>query len=672
MPILDFHVPEATTHIIDPVAKQTIESILYILRIRKIFEDNLYIDLGYTKPSRTDDMNKRINLKTNRCDVTVQPIYNPAQLKWDSVSFHNSQAYGVSRENRYFAVPVFEDRVADIQLIEHQVPCGLNMEFSLSFKEKEQAYTTMAAITSQHHGMGVFNDHDVKFNYPIDMSLAVALLMIYKLKDEGTYPSFTNYITSNMIRHLQFEVRNTDMAKPSSEQLRELVIQRQQLSCKGLLEFNQERPEVEFVENKPDRFVVNFTYDMQFTRPETLRLYYPTVVNNRLVPEELVPDNPRTWIDELEGNFATRALHYLFHQTKVKGYPVIRTPIYEDFNPPTLKGAINFRPFFIGAVTLDGPATYINLSDLGDLQINPVILDIIRLHGDDIFKYSGIFNITVFVNGVPLSSEGLSFENDNIILRETDRTKRYHLVIYEATNITYIDQKWVRVMMDYRWFFPITIMRHTDHLVKQKFLSITPDHDLLRRIDRWMYIGKLDAYIDVMIRKGHATPYIYQFTMTPTQFGDYITNTPSKKDPRFTLYDVLIEIGLESGDIIERKIPNKYLRTRNGFPILPNKSGFWGFNAPLRIIHGIIQADQQPYGACSPDTLRRPRHIGSKPFREGGPFLTPILDSMEDVSVPSLTEFEGIRRADAQHIQDLMLTIETYFYQNPGASFFTK
>ena len=672
MPILDFHVPESTTHITDPVAQQVVESILHILRIRELFSDNIYINFDHTMPSRTDDENRRINLKASRCDVAVKPIYNPTQLKWDSVSFHNSQSYGVSRENRHFAVPVFEDPVADIQVVEHQVPCGFNMSFSLSFKDKEHAYTTMAAITSQHQGTGVFNDHDVKYDYPIDMSLAVALMTIYKMKDASDYASFADYIETHMTRYLQFRVRNSDMAKKSPEQLKELVVRRQQLSCKGLLEFEQESPEVEYVNNKPDRFVLNFTYDMQFTRPETLRLYYPVVVNNQLVPEELVPDNPRTWLDELEGNFATRALHYLFHNTKIKEYPTIRTPVYDDFSPPRRTGAINFRPLFIGAVTLDGIETHIDLNDLGDLHINPIILEIIRLHGDDIFRYSGIFNITFFVNGVPLSSDGLSFENDRIILRETNRAKRYHLVIYEATNITHLDQKWVRVMMNYRWFFPITIMRHIDYFVQQNFLSITPDHGLLRRIDRWMYLGKLDAYIKVMIKKGHATPYIYQFTMTPTQFGDYITNTPSKKDPRFSLYDVFIEIGLEAGDIKEYDIPNRYLRTRNGYPILPNKSGFWGFNAPLRILRGTIQTDHQPLFTCKPQTFQRPRHIGSKSFPEGGPFPTPILDDVGEVGTPDLNMFEESRRADAERIRNLMIETEAYFYRNVGADHFTR
>lgn len=672
MPILDFHVPEATTHIIDPVAHQVVESILHILRVREVFGDNLYIDLEYTKPSRTDDKHKRINLKSDRCDVGVQPIYNPAQLKWDSVSFHNSQAYGVSRQNRRFAVPVFEDLAADVQVVEHQVPCGLRMNFTLSFKNKEVAYTTMAAITSQHHGTGVFNDHDVKFEYPIDMSLAVGLMSIYKMKDTSTQDTFAEYVKKHMTRYLQFQVRNSDMDKEASAQLKELVIRRQQLSCKGLLEFDQERPEVEYIDQKPDRFMLNFTYDMQFTRPETLRLYYPTVIDNKLVPEELVPNNPRTYLEELEGKFATRALHYLFQNTKIKVHPAIRTPIYEDFYPPKMTGAINFKPFFIGAVLLDGDETHIDLTDLGDVHINPVILDIIRQHDQDIFKYSGLFNITFFVNGVPLSPDGLTFEKDRITLREKDPTKRYHMVLYEATNITHVDQKWVRVMMDHRWFFPVTILRHTDYLVKQKFLTITPDHDLLRRIDRWMYTGKLDAYIKVMIQKGHATPYIYQFTMTPSQFGDYITNTPSKKDPRFDLYDILIYIGRESGDIGERNMPNRYLRTRSGYPILPNKSGFWGFNAPLRVLHGIVQADQQPFGVCSSTTLQRPRHIDSTSFREGGPFPTPILDDITDVRAPALDEFDKYRRVDQERIRHLMLETETYFYRNFGADFFTQ
>lgn len=673
MPILDFHVPEATTHVIDPVAHQVVDSILHLLRLRETFDDNIYIDIGYAKPSRTEDNKQRINLKNSRCDVNVQTIYNPANLKWDSVSFHNTQAYGVSRQNRHVNTPVFSDSVADVQLVEHQVPCGLRMTFTLSFKNKEEAYKASTAITSQHHGTAVFNDHDLMYDYPIDMSLAVALMSIYKMRKDIPETSFYKYIESRMTRYLQFQVRNSDIGKESKKQLKELVIRRQQLSCKGLLEFDQESPEIEYVNHTPDRFTLTFNYDIQFTRPETLRLYYPTVVENQLVPNELVPDNPRTYLDTLEGNFASRPIHCLFHNTKVKTYPVIRSPEYEDFTPPKMTGAISYKPFFVGTVLLDGEETHIDLKDLGDAHINPVILDLIRQHGDDIFEYAGLFNITFFVNEVPLSSEGLSFEHDRITLREADPTKRYHFVLYEATNITHLDQKWVRALMQYRWFFPATILRNTDFLVRHKFLEITADHDLLRRIERWMWVGKLDNYIKMMIREGHTTPYIYHFTMTPTQFGDYISNTPSKKDSRFDLYDILMYIGLEAGEFTHKTMPNRYLRSRGGYPILPNKSGFYGFNAPLRVLHGFIDMEQNPYG-CHPDAdpFKRPRQINSTSFREGGPFPTPILDNHTDLRAPSLDEFNKYIRADQARLENLMVEYEQYFVRNVTPRYFTR
>jgi hypothetical protein len=298
-------------------------------------------------------------------------------------------------------------------------------------------------------------------------------------------------------------------------------------------------------------------------------------------------------------------------------HQLVHLPDYDDWlYVDRLHHVFQYRPFFVAHFTLDGATTTIDLKDLGNIALHPVVKAIMKEMGNSLFDFGGLLNISVFADELKLGKELLSID-DNLMLSVSSnrKDKVYHLVLSETTNLTQMNADWDYLLIKYRYFFPMTIERNIESLVSKGFFQIGYDDALLSFIARLNAQGKLKALLGTMVALGEDTNEIYSYTQNVTQLADYMALTQSKRtdytlpvgtDPItqsiLTYYQTkaspesrsllvaFIEMCLKLELITLDEVPNQYLDpNRTIYPYYSGQGGYYGFNTPTRIFNVVFR-----------------------------------------------------------------------------------
>lgn len=594
MPFLDFPIQETATRIIDPVAEQITEALLRDLGLRDLFPGSLYVrQEDRTGASLTSDANGAINLSRDRCDVVYDPVLNPAEVAFDALNFDATTAYGSTKLYKNARVPLFVDPLADVQVVERQVPCSLTMEVALRFKTYDVAQLAFDALVAKYDRSAVRNLHDVVYTYPLSMPLAMALMAVYRCRSVRATRSFVEYLQDCTAGALRVEVARDELADGAAA-AKALVVKQRALSVTGAIEFTQTKPEAELsAEGLPDRYAVRFTYKVQFFRPALLQMTFPVIVENQELPYALFETTEHLRAPALDGVLQSRSLTHYLRGTRSLPLPLVRFPFYDDFQVPKCRVTeYAFHTFWLSAFTLDDGGTSIDLTDLDDVALHPVVRAILALHTPaDLFGDTALYNVTVFSNDQVVDASRLSWDplTWTVGVSASDRTKRYHVALSEATDLGHLDPKWLAVLLRYRCFYPLTILKNLNRLIALGYYTVAPSDALLGTIERCMQAGNLDSFIAQLIAAGHCGSELYQYASTAFQFADYISNTRSTLTGCY-LYNELLDLALAAGCVDPSRIPGRYVKTSSGYPVGANFGGYNGPNTPLRIFRSAIIA----------------------------------------------------------------------------------
>lgn len=584
MPLRDMIVEQSSTSIIEPISKQITYIVLRNIGCKEQFGDNVYLINDWTKPSLTADEDHNALISKDRCDVKMVVSWNPTELKWDIFSFKYTQAYGITKSFDKTLVPVFHDKTAGVRLVEHQVPCTMTLEFALQFKNRESALMAISAINNTSLKDSVINFHDLSYYYPISVDMLTSLYQIYLLrKDTLNGMSFSTYLTIGTHTAAQY-------LKQRVGQKAEMIIKRQDIQAIGVLEYNQSAPMIEEQDRSIDRFVVNFTYTIQFARPDVLRLDFPVVICNMMVPKWLLRIQEQNYLATVYGIFQEMSVTGYLRDTLSNIPVVVRLPEYDDFRPPSqpVIGA-GFAEFFDAVVLLDeiSPTT-IDLLALGsDVRLHRTAVEIMQLHGTEIFDTTGLYNIAVYANDRQVDPSLLTIDENLVLtIAMRDKTKRYHLVISEATQLQSLARKWLDVLIQYRTFFPITIIRNLQVLIDQKYCYIDRTNRILMVVNRAIKSLFIDGQIAALIKAHHLPHYAYSYATTAEQFVDYLLHMISPVDGH-VVYDHYVALALSQGLLQPGGLASGQVFTRGHYPFLPQdvRGKVASFNLPLRVEH---------------------------------------------------------------------------------------
>lgn len=618
MPLLTAPVSESGSRFFDPVIMQIVEAVLVKIGARQYLDKSIYVKYSRRAISGTST-DGGINLVRNRADISAELIMNPSQVNWDSQYVPmNAPSFGMAQRYVTETKPIFIDPVAGVSLHELTVPSGIDLTFELQFQTFDAADYVFKGLVANSNGSMVLGCHDIQYSYPVGLNLLELLAYVYKLRTSYDGNDFWSYLQTFATQDFHFDTRRVDMGGQPNP-IQQLVVQKQQLSCPGLLEFSQREPEVLYSGKFPSSYKITFTYKVQCGRPNELMINLPVVIENQMVYPDIFSRSSKSALWEVEGYLVNGAFTDVMRSLEREGKSILKCviPEYDDWTPPVknmLSGIRGYRNVLQAAFTLDNPPapTVIKLDEMG-VTLHPILKDILsQMTGDDLFGYDGLFNISVYGNDGIMDQSVLLYDPEtlSVTINCTITTRRYHIVLWECQKLQYVHPKWYDVIMQYRWYFPLVIARNIQHLINNGFYCVTPDPDIVKLVRSFMKNGIIYKILSKLVADGETNNWIFQYMSSPTFFVDYLTNTPSLNPPDVdittqttatlpeikscvgrTLMTAFVEAGKSLGYIKKDYVTQGYLRTPKGYPYGKDQGGFNGFVTPLRVLNTTLIAE---------------------------------------------------------------------------------
>lgn len=560
MPIVHRVIDETMTHIISPITEQIARDVLRRLNVLDVLEDNIFYNNEYDVGIGTRGKHNVARIAANRCDIRSEIILDPANTNWDmNITKHNPQ-YSFHRTYGHSDTPILIDKKFDIFLHEKRLPTSVGMEFKLTFKNKELAFQTVDKI-NMYFGKRLNELQAVVYDYPLSDTLVYILYKLFVMQKQK-YP-FKKYLEVASGEDITFLVN-------AHNKLKELVVHRNIGNVLCEFSFDMAKPEVVQLGNIANTHEVIFKYVYQFNRPVELRVQYPSVVNNEMIPKVLRPDIKQkdlhhSELIEIDYNMREYVLANLDQVAKI---PVTRLPYFDDWmypvNDPVYPDL--YKPFFIAAFTLDeqiqGKITStINLdTDLPKhASLHSVIKEALRLQGYSSFGLNGVINLAVFANNVRVDNSLLHIDKDlNLTIDSTVKTKRYHLVVSELMALNHVNPYYMPFLLKNLDFFRLNILRNLKRLKEAGFLEVKKDRIFTSK-ETFMSINK---------------PHDYQ--------GQGTHPKPSVIESPGVEYEELE--GYE-------EFQKQHIYKNDGYPIL-NAGGRNGFTCPFRVGNFIIDVTE--------------------------------------------------------------------------------
>lgn len=597
MPQLYFKVAETATRVIDPVVEQIKNTLIDQFGIAAYFAGNQFIDNDRFAPTDDTDTQGNMRFGNNRMDVEVETHYNPSSQLWDMTVPHNHGAYGQSTmfANQYESV--FNDPAVGVSVQELTVPFGLTLTFKLQLLTYDAAQNILDAILASSHGELVNRVHDLTYSYPVPLTMMAALYCVYKNRSSLQDMGFQAYLKNFSSDRFGLDVLKYDLGKPNPET--QMVAHKVQMNCIAQLTCDQDKPEVEKTEMANAWYNLEFTYKIQFGRPQRLQVTLPVAVENQPLPPYMFEKSFKGYYDHLVGSMQTKSfnsvMRHLGASTDMSA-TLIRMPEYDDWVPRnSIVRKYKYSAIMIAVLQMNpGGPTTVSLNDLGDVALSDEVKTILsQSTADDVFGLEGLFNISVFSNNAPVDRFNMDFDPDTLTVsvNATQKINIYRIVLSEAMDIRTVNPKWYPTVLQYRYYFPMTIMRSLDYLISIGTYAVTPDQGLLSLIRKVKSRGIFDNILEAMVNAGRVDNKIYQYTQTTEQFADYITNTrphvfetdPPDMVDSLTLFDVFCAICIQIKMLTPENVPQKYLRTPKGYPYGQGQGGFYDFNLPVRM-----------------------------------------------------------------------------------------
>lgn len=354
MLISESSVSESLTHIWLPLAEQAARKVSQKMGLREYFNNKIFINSDYTGSSMSwkDKYTRYAMLNEPKYHVNVKFNNNTTNLKWDTTTVSQHMDTMVHRRDTINGKPLFLDYDTGIHIIERGVPANIEMECQMVFDDSVVAFDAVQAFINTFNRGELMEVIDLSYDYQMPVSILKDLWILGQLKGlkSGEFVDWFKKCSSNSIHWIE--------SKRVNNKHHELVVKKQVYKALMAIDFNPDQPAIQSTGTAAEGVVLAFNITLQLTRTNMLYLKYPIVVNNQLVPEELVH------ITE-DDMYHTNDFFGVHHPTAsfYQGYnyvtPVIirpvRMPWYDNWTIPinSQLESVDHFPFLTVVMTFD-------------------------------------------------------------------------------------------------------------------------------------------------------------------------------------------------------------------------------------------------------------------------------------------------------------------------------
>lgn len=428
-------VPDILHTSILPVGKQAVQGLLQKMGISHYFEDRLSFEaFGYTNTVCSDEHNNP-TFSENSVDVQISYSFQDDSLRWQTAAsalefqqITNGNSVLHSRKN------LLNDPVNKILIYGYERPLAMGINCVIGLESGTDAIDVMQRIKS-FCSTGVI-EFETDYNYILPPEICGILYILYK--QAGYAPSdFFNYLSTLSNGQINRMVNRHDDTD------KEIAVRCSKVKMVLAVTMTQDIPEPIGSDKSPLYYQVSVNLQTQINMINLLGIFYPPVINNSLIPSDLIPVSREVLdpIDDAEYPFYSVELlrQHLFAEKVIK--EPARYPWYDNWVP--LDGPMGNIPCLIGVVLLDDVeneegVTVVNLPSAYPI-IKSSIWELYRVCGQTALQGSSVVNVLVYKDQTMVSPEALTLDDDlNLTIYERDRSSIYRIVLGYSTKTKHL------------------------------------------------------------------------------------------------------------------------------------------------------------------------------------------------------------------------------------------
>lgn len=343
-------VSESAYHVYMVMANEVARHILQELGILEMLDNRIYINSNIYNPSKSSDQNKNAILVEDKFVCTYDMKHPATGLTYDTTDIGMHMDAVRHRRDWRTRYPILRVAQHNITMYDSLIPFNITLNCELHFRDYIRAHDIADRFLLRFNRGELISLPNLSYNYPIPYQIMQTLWAL----------ASTVGVEKECFKHWLEEYSNhqikTLVSTAAKNKRYEWVIDRRVFETLCKIEYDFGEPDKTGMDNA-EAHTLRFTVTLHSSRPSVIYVDYPIIINNTLVPGDIVnvDTSYQKGLYEFLEN-PNRFLDPVYQYQKFLTYQPVRNPWYDDWLPSVYYSqykAFGSIPIFIGALTLD-------------------------------------------------------------------------------------------------------------------------------------------------------------------------------------------------------------------------------------------------------------------------------------------------------------------------------
>lgn len=345
-------VTEAAYHVYMVLANQAARHILQEIGILEDLDNRIYINSAIYNPSKSSDQNKNAILVEDKFVCTFDMKHPSTGLVYDMTDVDMHMDAVRHRRDKMSRYPILRDEQHNITLYDSLLPFNITLNCELHLRDYIKAHEIVDRFFLRFNRGELLAIPNLSYDFPVPQKILTTLWALASTLGvaKECFPQWVKQYSNDQIeRIVSTSAKNTRY---------EWVVKRRVFESLIKIDYDLGEPEKQGMDNA-ETHMIRFTCTFHSSRPSVMYVDYPIIINNTLVPSDIV---------EVDTSYQKNLYEYLEHPNrfldpvyqfeKFLTYQPVRNPWYDDWKIDQYNSQhahFNTLPIFIGAFTLDIP-----------------------------------------------------------------------------------------------------------------------------------------------------------------------------------------------------------------------------------------------------------------------------------------------------------------------------
>lgn len=437
MPKLKMEIPEVVNSISRPVVHAVVADLTKWLALREP-PPVVYLGSSTQPPTKGGLGNEAKNL-----------IFNSEALMVIEVTEdYPDHLNGTQPQIRPNEIVEFADNDLGVFMKPMYQPVRITMNFKIRTEDETRAKQITQSWKRHITGLKEVYLHTVGYHYPIPLRMMAILMETHKLREANFgYGNTTNQWFKDCFSSKMTVISDMKGKNPF------FAIRENQTEIQGWYEFDGKPPVFE-KDAEGGSWTTQVTYVFQYDRVEGMVMDYPLMVHNQMIDLEFVDTNKLQTPEDIQVyRNLTGALSFYFGSinkpVSLSGEPGLPIPHFDDWLPNSKYAHHQNLSRILLSVDPNDRNLIIDLNDLGEWVLDPLLLNHIRVMKNGIFHPRQAIVLVNLYEGQNLMDHSWMSIDDNLVIRcsrDLNPRKVYHLVISLNYNLSTLSAAALRAL----------------------------------------------------------------------------------------------------------------------------------------------------------------------------------------------------------------------------------